>query len=173
MPCCRAYEGCAGRGTANAMQEILLTPEGKRRLEEELAELKSTARARIVEAIREARSHGDLRENAAYHEAKLNQARIEGRIADLEKILENATIVERPEIGGEIAHLGSKVTLFDMRWEEELTITLVGSFEADPENSLISIVSPLGSALVGKAEGDVVSVEAPSGQIQYRIERIE
>lgn len=155
------------------MQEILLTPEGKRRLEEELAELKSIARARIVEAIREARSHGDLRENAAYHEAKLNQARIEGRIADLEKILENATIIERPEIGGEIAHLGSKVTLFDMRWEEELTITLVGSFEADPENSLISIVSPLGSALVGKAEGDVVSVEAPSGQIQYRIERVE
>jgi transcription elongation factor GreA len=155
------------------MKEILLTPEGKRRLEEELAELKSTVRARITEAIREARSHGDLRENAAYHEAKMQQARIEGRIADLEKILENATIIERPDIGGDIAHLGSKVVLFDLKWEEELTVTLVGSFEADPEHNLVSIVSPLGSALVGRTIGDIVEVEAPSGVLKYRIDAIE
>lgn len=156
------------------MKEILLTPEGKRRLEEELAELKGSVRARVTEAIREARSHGDLRENAAYHEAKMQQARIEGRIADLEKILEHATIVERPAgASGDIAHLGSKVKLFDLKWQEELTVTLVGSYEADPEHNLVSIVSPLGSALIGRVVGDVVQVEAPAGILEYRIDAIE
>lgn len=149
--------------------DILLTREGLAKLQEELAELKGPTRQRIAEAIREAKSHGDLRENAAYHEAKLNQSRIEGRIADLEKLLERAKVVDRPEGQGEIAHLGSKVRVLDLEYADEMTIQLVGSFEADPANDLISISSPLGSAMVGKVVGEEFEVEAPAGVQKYRI----
>lgn len=153
--------------------EILLTPEGYEKLKKELDELKGPIRQRVAETIREAKSHGDLRENAAYHEAKNNQGRIEGRIADLEKILERAKVVERPDSTGEIAHLGSKVTLLDLEWKDELTVTLVGSFEADPTNDLISISSPLGSTLVGRGKDDEVEVDAPAGKQRFRILRID
>lgn len=154
-------------------QKIQLTPSGYQKLVKELAELKGPRRAALSEAIREARSHGDLRENAAYHEAKLNQARLEGRIADLEKVLEIAEIIERPDHCEDTAHLGSRVTLIDLEYREEMTITLVGNFEADPMNDLISIVSPLGYALLGKAEGDEIEVTAPKGIQRYQIIKVE
>lgn len=149
--------------------EILLTPGGFEKLKKELDELKGPVRHQVAEAIREAKSHGDLRENAAYHEAKLNQSRLEGRIADLEKVILIAKIVERPEHAGAMAHLGSKVKLKDLEWKDELEITLVGSFEADPTLDLISITSPLGGALLGKAVGDVIEVSAPAGMQRYEI----
>jgi len=149
--------------------EILLTPGGFEKLKKELDELKGPVRHQVAEAIREAKSHGDLRENAAYHEAKLNQSRLEGRIADLEKVILVAKIVERPDHAGETAHLGSKVKLKDLEWKDELEITLVGSFEADPTLDMISITSPLGGALLGKAVGDVVEVAAPAGMQRYEI----
>ncbi|HVL38763.1 MAG TPA: transcription elongation factor GreA [Fimbriimonadaceae bacterium] len=150
--------------------EILVTPDGYDKLRKELEELKGPVRAQVAEAIREAKSHGDLRENAAYHEAKLNQNRLESRIADLEKALQTAKVVERPDDHhGAMAHLGSKIRLLDLEYEDELTVTLVGSFEADPARDLISITSPLGSALIGKAVDDEVEVEAPAGTQRYRV----
>lgn len=149
--------------------DIILSREGHAKLAKELEELKGPERRRIADAIREAKSHGDLRENAAYHEAKLNQSRLEGRIADLEKVLQYARIAERPETTGEMAHLGSKVKLKDLEWQDELEIELVGSFEADPTQDLISISSPLGGAVLGKTVGDEIDVEAPAGVQRYKI----
>lgn len=154
-------------------KEILLTAEGHSKLVAELEELKGPVRMRIAETIREAKAHGDLRENAAYHEAKLNQSRNEGRIMDLEKVLQIAKIVTRPENAGSEAHLGSKVTLLDLEWNDELTINLVGSFEADPANDLISISSPLGESVIGKTVGEEFEVEAPAGKQHYRVLAIE
>ncbi|MFQ3587318.1 MAG: transcription elongation factor GreA [Fimbriimonadaceae bacterium] len=150
-------------------QQVLLTKDGYEKLKLELEELKGPIRRRIAEAIKEAKSHGDLRENAAYHEAKLNQERNESRIADLEKVLQIAKIVERPEGSGDMAHLGSKVELEDVEFGDRFTVTLVGSFEADPAKELISIASPLGEALLGQQTGAVVEVEAPGGTNRYKI----
>lgn len=151
----------------------MLTPEGYNRLKEELDDLKSRARREIAEAIREAKSHGDLRENAAYHEAKLNKDRLEQRIGELEKMLLVAKIVERPEASENVAHLGSVVTLDDLEWGDKLQVTLVGSYEADPAKNLISITSPLGSAILGKEVGQEVDVETPAGTQRYKVESIE
>lgn len=150
-------------------KEIQVTREGFEKLSKELEELKGPVRSRIAEAIREAKSHGDLRENAAYHEAKLNQTRLESRIADLEKAVQLAKIIDRPEVQGDFIALGSRVKLFDIEFDEEIFVTLVGSFEADPAKELISIGSPLGEALLGKAVGDEISVEAPQGTNVYKI----
>lgn len=153
-------------------QEILLTPKGLAKLKAELDQLKGPDRMRIAEAIREAKSHGDLRENAAYHEAKLNQTRLEHRIADLEKALQIAKIVDRPDDSGDVAVLGSKVKLYDIEFDDDLNIELVGSFEADPANDLISITSPLGEALLGQGPGATVEVVAPGGLQRYRIKEV-
>jgi transcription elongation factor GreA len=153
--------------------EIQFTREGYEKLKKELEELKGPVRMQIAEAIREAKSHGDLRENAAYHEAKLNQTRLDSRIAELEKAIQLAKIVERPEGASEVAHLGSKVRLLDLEFDDELTVELVGSFEADPANDLISISSPLGEALLDKSVGEEIQVVAPGGTQTYRILRIE
>lgn len=154
-------------------KEILLTKEGYEKLKLELEDLKGPVRQRIADAIREAKSHGDLKENAAYHEAKLNQSRMEGRVNDLEHILERAKIVERAENSGEMAHLGSKVTLKDLTWGDELTVNIVGSFEADPTQDMISITSPLGAGLLGKVISDEFEVEAPAGVQKYRVLAID
>ena len=148
-------------------QEVLLTKSGFAKLTAELENLKGPERVRIAEAIREAKSHGDLKENAAYHEAKLNQSRLEGRISDLERVLNSAKIVERPDTGAQTAHLGSIVTLKDIKWGDEVVVSLVGSFEADPAQDMISITSPLGNALLDKVVGDEFEVEAPAGTLKY------
>lgn len=153
---------------------ILMSQEGYDNLARELDRLKSTERQAVAEAIREAKSHGDLRENAAYHEAKLNQARLEQRIAELEKSLLSAKIVERPEDAADgSAHLGSMVTLEDLEFGDELVVRLVGSMEADPTHDKISITSPMGEALIGRSAGDVVEVAAPAGTIQYKVLTVE
>ncbi len=152
--------------------EVLLTKAGHDKLRQELEDLKGPKRRTIAESIREAKSHGDLRENAAYHEAKLNQERLESRIADLEKVLQVAKIVERPDGSEDIAHLGSQVVLDDLEWGEELCVGLVGTYEADPSKDLISITSPLGEALIGRQVGETVEVDAPAGTQRYRIRKI-
>lgn len=153
---------------------ILMSQEGYDNLARELDRLKSAERQTIAEAIREAKSHGDLRENAAYHEAKLNQARLEQRIAELEKSLLSAKIVERPEDAADgSAHLGSRVTLEDLEFGDELVVHLVGSMEADPAHDKISITSPMGEALIGRSAGDTVEVAAPAGTIRYRVLAVE
>lgn len=154
-------------------REIQVTREGFEKLRAELEELKGPARLRIAEAIREAKSHGDLKENAAYHEAKLNQTRLESRISDLERAVQYAKIVERPEHAGDTSALGSKVRLLDLEFDDELTVTLVGSFEADPTKDMISISSPLGEALLGTVKGSEIEVEAPGGLTKYRVLAVE
>jgi len=147
--------------------EILVTPDGFEKLKKELEELKGPVRSNIAEAIREAKSHGDLRENAAYHEAKLNQSRLESRIADLEKAVQLARIVVRTPGGG--AQIGASIKLLDLEFDDEFTVSLVGDFESDPDKNLISISSPLGTALLGKATGDTIEVMAPAGKNVYKI----
>ena len=154
-------------------KEFHFTREGFAKLKKELEDLKGPTRLAIADAIREAKSHGDLRENAAYHECKLNQSRLESRIAELEKALQLAKIVENPDASGKTAHLGSKVSLRDLEFDEDFTITLVGSFEADPSNDLISIGSPLGESMLGKTIGDEFEVAAPRGTSRYRIMGVE
>ena len=148
-------------------KEVQFTRAGFDNLNAELEELKGPTRMRIAEAIREAKSHGDLKENAAYHEAKLNQTRLESRIAELEKATQTAKIVQRSTDGG--AQLGSSIGLLDLDYDDEFTVTLVGAFEADPTKDLISIASPLGEAILGRSVNDEIEVKAPGGVTRYRL----
>ena len=150
-------------------KDIPFTREGYEKLKAELEELKGPTRFAVAEAIREAKSHGDLKENAAYHEAKLNQTRLESRISDLERAFQKAKVVERPAGDTTSAHLGSKVKLRDLEFGDDFEISLVGSFEADPSQDLISIGSPLGESLLGRIVGEEVIVEAPDGVQRYRV----
>ncbi len=150
---------------------VQFTREGFEKLKAELDELKGPRRSAIAEAIREAKSHGDLKENAAYHEAKLNQTRLESRIAELDKALLTAKVMDHVSGGG--AQLGSKIGLLDLGFDDEFTVKLVGAFEADPSNDLISVASPLGEALVGRVKGEEVEVKAPAGVTRYRLTSVE
>lgn len=151
---------------------VTLTPEGYEKLKKELEQLKGAERQRIADNIREAKSHGDLRENAMYHEAKLNQRRLESRIAELESVLQSATVVEAAKKEG-VAYLGSKVTLEDLEWNETMTIELVGDFEADPMMDKISVSSPMGAACLDQEAGTEIDVETPSGIRKFKILAVE
>lgn len=152
---------------------MLVSPEGYEKLKKELEHLKAVERQKVADNIREAKSHGDLRENAMYHEAKLNQKRLENRIADLERALQVAQVVDESSHQPDTAHIGSKVVVKDLQWGDELEFTLVGGFEADPANNLISVTSPLGEALLGKGIGDHIEVAAPAGTQKYEVLRVE
>lgn len=153
---------------------ITLTKEGKKKLEQELLDLKSRVRLEIAEKIKTARSYGDLSENSEYDEAKDEQAKVEARIADLEVTLKNVVIVEESKKGKKAAtvKLGSKVTVLDIELDCEETYEIVSSFEADPTENKISDDSPLGVALVGQKEGNTISVDAPVGTIEYKVIKI-
>jgi transcription elongation factor GreA len=122
--------------------------------------------------IKEARSQGDLSENAEYDAAKEEQAAVEARIVMLEKMLRNAEVIDEDTLGGEVVSIGSKVTVFDIEYDEEIEYLIVGSTEADPLQGRISNESPLGLALIGRSLNETISVEAPDGPIQYRILKI-
>lgn len=149
-----------------------LTPEGKKKLEEELEYLRTVKRAEIAQQIHQAKAEGDVSENAGYEEAKTAQAFLEGRIMTLEKILENAVIIEKPK-GTDRVCLGSKVTLLEEGKTEPEIYTIVGSTEADPLQGRISNESPLGKALMGAKVGDTVIVNAPAGRIAFKVISIE
>lgn len=150
--------------------DFQVTAEGLSKMKAELEMLKGETRMAVAEAIREAKSHGDLRENAAYHEAKLNQTRLDIRISELEGAIQRARITER---SGDGAGLGSKVKLVDLEYDDELEVTLVGAFESDPGAGLVSVSSPLGEAVQGRRVGEVIQVEAPAGLQRYRIVAVE
>lgn len=149
-------------------KSIQLTKEGLEKLRSELEYLKTDGRTDIAEKIRVARGYGDLSENSEYDEAKNEQAKIEARIVELEKMLENVEIIEE-NVNTEEVTVGVTVTVFDEEFEEEMTYKVVGSAEADPMNGLISNDSPVGTALLGAKVGDEVVVEAPAGEIKYKI----
>ena len=150
-------------------KQYLLTDDGLKKYENELEELKTVQRKEIAEKIKVALSFGDLSENSEYDEAKNEQARVEARIAELEAMLQNAKVIDEDELTTENVHVGSRVRVLDMEYNEELTYQIVGSAEADPYKGRISDESPLGKALLGNKAGAKISVEAPGGEIQYKI----
>lgn len=147
-----------------------LTSKGAVRLREELEQLKSVKRPQVIAAIAEARAHGDLKENAEYHAAREQQGFIEGRIKQLEGDLSHAQVIDvsRLDAGSRIV-FGATVVLADVDTDEEKRYQIVGDLEADIKQSMIAISSPLARALIGKHEGDSVTIDAPAGQREYEI----
>ncbi|HQD50495.1 MAG TPA: transcription elongation factor GreA [Defluviitaleaceae bacterium] len=150
-------------------KKIVLTYEGLRKLETELQDLKTVRRKEVAEKIKEARGQGDLSENAEYDAAKEEQAEIETRIVELEKILRNAQVIDEDEVGVDEINIGCKVKIWDMELCQELDYAIVGSTEADPSEGKISNESPVGAALMGHKVGDVVEVEAPEGKLEFKV----
>ncbi len=147
-----------------------LTMRGAQRLREELERLKSIERPRVIEAIAEARAHGDLKENAEYHAAREQQGFIEGRIQELEGTLSHAQIIDLSKLNaGSRIVFGATVELADAQSGDEVSYQVVGDLEADIKQGLISISSPLARALIGKHEGDSVVIDAPGGKREYEI----
>ena len=145
-----------------------MTPRGMAALQAELKSLKSVERPAIIRAIAEAREHGDLSENAEYHSAREKQSFVEGRIKELEGLISLASVIDPATLSGPIK-FGATVTLVDEDTEEEKTYQIVGEQEADIENGLLNVKSPLARALIGKEEGDSVEVRTPGGTRDYEV----
>ncbi|MEO0576329.1 MAG: transcription elongation factor GreA [Pseudomonadota bacterium] len=152
------------------MNKVPLTARGAQQLKDELKQLKSVDRPRIIQAIATAREHGDLKENAEYHAAKEQQSFAEGRIQEIESKLSNAQVIDVTQLNanGKVV-FGATVELLDISTDAEITYQIVGDDEADIKSGLISISSPIARALIGKREGDDVVVAAPAGDREYEI----
>lgn len=151
---------------------VPLTPAGHARLQEELKRWKAE-RPRVIQAIAEARAHGDLSENAEYHAAKERQGLIEAHIARLESLLSRAEVIDPRRFNDNRVRFGATVTLYDEERDEEVTYQLVGEPESDVEQGRLSVSSPLGRALVGREEGDDVEVRVPMGVRRFSIVKVE
>lgn len=152
------------------MDRVLLTAKGAARLTGELKNLKSVERPKVIQAIAEARAHGDLSENAEYHAAKEQQSFIEGRIKELEGNLGVAEVIDTTKlnVSGKVV-FGALVKLYDEQADSEVSYQIVGDLEADITHGRISLSSPIGKALIGKLEGDEFTFDAPSGEKAYEV----
>ncbi|VXB30250.1 transcription elongation factor [Luteimonas sp. 9C] len=151
-----------------------MTLRGAQRLREELEELKSVKRPAVIEAISEARAHGDLKENAEYHAAREQQSFIEGRIKQLEGELSHADLIDVAKLNaGDKVVFGATVVIADTETDEEKRYQIVGDLEADIKQGLIAISSPVARAMIGKHEGDSISIDAPGGSREYDIVSVE
>ncbi|MEX5727868.1 transcription elongation factor GreA [Rhodovulum iodosum] len=150
------------------MEKIPMTRAGHAALDTELKKLKSEERPAVIKAIAEAREHGDLSENAEYHAAREKQSFIEGRIKEIESLLSRADVIDPTRLSGPIK-FGATVTLVDEDTDEEKVFQIVGEAEADIENGLLNVKSPLARALIGKDEGDSVEVKTPGGERSYEV----
>ena len=148
---------------------IPITASGLRRLKDELKQLQTVERLKISREIEVARGHGDLRENAEYHAAKEKQSHIEGRINSLNDWIARAEVVDVSKLSGDKVVFGATVKLLDVESEKEVTYTLVGELEADIKRRLISVTSPLARGLIGKAVGDLATVQSPGGPREYEV----
>lgn len=155
------------------MEKVPMTTAGYAMLQEELKQRTSVERPRIVDAIAEARAHGDLSENAEYHAAKEAQSHNEGRITELEDKLSRAEVIDVTKLSGEAVKFGATVTLIDEDTEEEKKYMIVGDVESDVKQNKISISSPIARALIGKSVGDSVEVSAPGGARSYEVVGVE
>jgi len=155
------------------VEKVPMTSLGYAALTEELKQRQSVNRPRIIEHIAEARSHGDLSENAEYHAAKEEQSHNEGRIAELEDKLARADVIDITKLSGDTIKFGATVTLVDEDTEKKAVWQIVGEVEADAKKGKISITSPLARALVGKKKGASVEVMAPGGAKAYEITKVE
>ncbi len=153
-------------------RETILTPEGLRKLEEELEFLKSVKRKEVAERIKQSKEFGDLTENSEYEDAKNEQAFVEGRILTLEGMLRNVKVINNHDVRSDVVTIGSTVQVTDESGAD-LTYTIVGSPEADPLHDRISNESPVGRALLGKRKGQTVTVQAPAGTAKYTIRAIK
>ena len=150
-----------------------MTGEGYSALDEELKRLKSVERPNVIAAISEARSHGDLSENAEYHAAKERQGWIEGRIAEIEDKISRAQVIDVSKLSGSQVKFGATVTVVDEDTEDEARYQIVGEHEADVKQGRISVTSPIARSLIGKEKGDVVEVNTPGGVKAYEILKVE
>jgi len=155
------------------MERVPMTIEGYRTLEAELQRLKSEERPRIIQAISEARSHGDLSENAEYHAAKEAQGFNEARVADIEDRISRADVIDTSMLSGSTVKFGATVTLVDEDTDEKVKYKIVGDFEASVRDGKISISSPIARALIGKSKNDTAEVTTPKGARSYQILKIE
>ena len=154
-------------------QGVVLTLADKQKLEEELNELKTVKKAEVTRDIAEARAHGDLSENAEYDEAKNEEARVQGRIMQIEEMLANATVVDDANATTDTVSLGTVVTVYDMEYDEEDDYTIVGFTESNPAKLFISGDSPIGAALMGGHVGDIVEANTPGGIVKMEIKAIK
>jgi transcription elongation factor GreA len=155
------------------MEKVPMTASGLATLEEELRQLKFNDRQEVIRAIEVAREHGDLSENAEYHAAREKQSFIEGRIKELESVISLADVIDPTKLSGDIVRFGATIELADEDTDDESTFQIVGTYEADIENGLLSITSPTARALIGKSLGDSVEVTTPGGSKSYEIIKVE
>lgn len=155
------------------MEKVPMTAAGYGRLQEELKTLKTVERPAIIQSIAEARTHGDLSENAEYHAARERQSFIEGRIMELEDKISRAQIIDVSKLDGDVVKFGATVTIADEETDEESTYQIVGELESDISAGLLSVASPLARAIIGKAVGDQVEVATPRGPRDYEIVSVE
>lgn len=155
------------------LQRVPMTIAGKKMLQEELDQLKKVERPEVIEAIAEARSHGDLKENAEYHAAREKQGMIEARISQIEGSLSNAQIIDvsKMENTGKVI-FGVTVKLLDLETDKEITYQIVGDDESDIKSGKISVNTPIARGLIGKQEGDDVIIKTPKGEIEYEIVKV-
>lgn len=158
---------------ANENEEVILTPEGLAKLEEELRELKGPRRKELAARLKTAISYGDLKENSEYHSAKEDQAFMETRILTLERMLRNARVISAEQMDTSKVSIGSIAVLRDIEFDEEIEYQLVGPAEADLANNKLSYDSPLGKALMGHQAGDKIAFEAPMGTFHYELLKIK
>ncbi|WP_322407273.1 transcription elongation factor GreA [Idiomarina sp. PL1-037] len=156
------------------MNQIPMTEHGAQLLRDELKRLKTVERPRIVEAIADAREHGDLKENAEYHAAREQQGFCEGRIQEIESKLSNAQIIDVTKVpnNGKVI-FGSTVTVYNTKTDEEVTYKIVGDDEADIKSNLISVNSPIARALIGKEIDDIATVTTPNGEVEYEVVAVQ
>ncbi len=148
---------------------ILACDAGLKKLTDELDQLKTVRRPEVSEKIKIARGFGDLSENAEYDEAKKEQAEVEERILVLDDIVKHARVISEDEITPDAVCLGSKVTLLDVEYDEDLDYSIVSTVESDPDNDMISIESPVGKSLLGKKVGDIVKVTTPNDVVEFKV----
>jgi transcription elongation factor GreA len=156
-----------------SMERVPMTIEGFKSLEAELHRLKAEERPRIIQAIAEARSHGDLSENAEYHAAKEAQGLNEAKVAELEDKMSRAEVVDTSKLSGESIKFGATVTLVDEDTDEKVKYKIVGDLEANVREGKISISSPIARALIGKSKGDTAEVTTPKGPRSYEVLKVE
>jgi len=154
------------------MEKVPMTEAGHAAMMNEIKHLKVVERPRIIRAIEEARSHGDLSENAEYHAAKEQQGWLEARVAELEDKISRADVIDVSKLSGDTVKFGGHVTLIDEETEAKSASLIVGEFEADVQQSRISVTSPIARALIGKRKGDSVEVSTPGGGKSYEILKI-
>ncbi len=155
------------------MEKIPFTKGGLEKLQLELNQLIKVERPSNINAIEEARSHGDLSENAEYHAAKERQSFLEGRINELQDVIGRAEVIDAENAPTDRIVFGHTVVLYDLQTDEEISYQLLGPYESDPENGKISVTSPLGSALIGRSEGDEVKAKTPGGVKEFEIVEIK